>query len=99
MDDAPNEFGVWRTAPDGIAHYLLGDRCLCGAKVRRWGGPPERKHFPSPGPVGKFITELCQKCLDQNYLRWAKKGGQPTHVLAQRLDRRHRRRAFQKRRK
>jgi hypothetical protein len=91
---APNEFGAWRTAPDGTAHYVLGERCLCGAKVKRWGGPPVRKHFPSPHAGGKHLTEYCRSCLDQNYLRWAKKGGLPTHVLASRLHRSQRRKGL-----
>jgi len=91
MTQTSDDFGSWRTGPDGTAHYVLGGLCLCGAKFKRWGGAPERKRGSSLGPIGKYLTDLCQRCLDQNYLRWAKKGGLPTHVLASRLDRRHRR--------
>ena len=91
MPDPTDDFGKWKTAPDGTAHYVIGDTCLCRAKIKKWGGPPKRKTWSTPGGVGKFETELCAKCLTQNYLRWARKGGKPTHVLSARLDRRHRR--------
>jgi hypothetical protein len=95
MPETSVDFGSWLTAPDGTAHYVMDGKCLCGANVKKWGGAPKRDR-PVTGPPRKYLTPLCQRCLDQNYLRWAKKGGLPTHVLAQRLDRRHRRSAFKK---
>jgi hypothetical protein len=91
MPDTPDEFGGWLTAPDGTAHYILAGQCLCKAKVKKFGGPPERKPGPVPGAVGKIVTPLCFECMNRNYIRWARKGGKSEHVLSQSLDRRHRR--------
>jgi hypothetical protein len=80
-----DEFGSWQVDPSGTAHYLIEGRCLCGTKVKEWKGPPERE-APNPnGGVGKFITPFCQKCMSQNYIRWARKGGKPADVLMSRL--------------
>jgi len=70
-------FGQWLTDPKtGTAHYVLGDRCLCGAAVKKFGGPPERKPLSAPGAgVGAFVTPLCVDCLDLNVARWQKTGG------------------------
>jgi hypothetical protein len=65
-------FGEWLTAPDGKGHYVLDGQCLCGTKVKKWGGPPQRKSVPgvSGAPGGAFITPLCVDCLDLNINRW-----------------------------
>jgi hypothetical protein len=72
MAETENAFGEWKTAPDGTAHYVLENQCLCGAKVKKFGGPPERKPVPGAGgaPAGAFITPLCIDCLDANIARW-----------------------------
>ena len=75
MPPTPEDFGEWRTAPDGTAHYVLAGECLCGAKAKNLGGPPERKPGPVPGGMGAFITPLCVQCLDRNIDRWRSKGG------------------------
>ena len=82
MATAANEdFGEWLTAPDGTAHYVLAGKCLCGAKVKEFTGPPQRKHFPYTTTPGKIVTPLCQECEYQNFIRWAKKGGKSEHIL------------------
>jgi hypothetical protein len=91
MAESSDDFGEWRTAPDGKAHYVISGRCLCGAKVKQWGGPPKRNTGSAPRAVAKYLTEFCNECMTQNYLRWARKGGRPTQVLSSHLDRRHRR--------
>ena len=75
MPKSTSDFGEWRTAPDGTAHYVLNGACLCGARVKKWGGLPERKPGPIPGAVGAFITPLCMECLDLNVARWQGLGG------------------------
>ena len=76
----PNEvaehFGQWLTAPDGTAHYVLGGKCLCGAKVKEFGGPPERKRTPTQRLPGQFLTPLCPDCVDLNIARWCGREGQ-----------------------
>ena len=49
MAEIAAAFGEWRTAPDGTAHYVLDGLSLCGAKAKKWGGPPERKPVPGAG--------------------------------------------------
>lgn len=90
MAAGEEDFGEWRTAPDGQAHYVLGGKCLCGAKVKSFGGPPRRDQPPA-GPPRKYITPLCEDCMTVNYIRWAKKGGKSEELLTAWLDRRHRR--------
>lgn len=76
MADKTNGFGEWRTAPDGTAHYVLEGQCLCGAKVKKLGGPPQRKPVPGAGgaAAGAFITPLCVECIDRNIDRWRGRG-------------------------
>jgi hypothetical protein len=86
MAKKAEEFGAWRTAPDGTAHYVLEGKCLCGAKVKEFGGPPARKTMPTKGVVGKFITPLCPECVGLNIARWngdSGKGSTPSGHEAQ----------------
>jgi len=73
--EATDDFGEWRTAPDGTAHYVLAGECLCGAKVKKFGGPPVRKPVPGTTTTGTLLTPLCLQCLDLNVARWQGKGG------------------------
>ena len=65
MSAAREEFGSWHTASDGTAHYVLGGKCLCGAKAKNTDPPPAR----SPKSLS-LVTPLCDKCLDLNAERW-----------------------------
>ena len=74
---APEEFGSWHTAPDGKAHYVLGGKCLCGAKVKTNGPPPAR----SPKSLA-LVTPLCEECKILNDARWrGRKGAQASEAL------------------
>src|SRR5262245_7470076 len=75
MAAASTEFGSWHTAADGTAHYILGGKCLCGAKVKASGAPPQRKPLSGPGGSGAFITPLCEECKTLNDARWRGKSG------------------------
>ena len=72
-----NAFGGWLVDPKtGTAHYVLGGKCLCGAAVKKFGGPPERKPVTTGnGGFGGYATLLCVDCVDKNVNRWRKKGG------------------------
>jgi hypothetical protein len=72
MAKTSDEFGSWRTAPDGTAHYLLAGRCLCGANAEDLG-PPARRRLPS-GQPGLIAAPLCPECLALNIARWSRGG-------------------------
>lgn len=72
--DTSDDFGEWLTAPDGTAHYVLAGACLCGAKVKKFGGPPVRKPVAGTTTTGAIVTPLCFQCLDLNVARWQGKG-------------------------
>jgi hypothetical protein len=78
MPDTKEEFGEWRTAPDGMAHYVLAGKCLCGAKITEFGDRPSRKAGPVKGAVGKFVTPLCPECVSRNIGRWSGRTGRST---------------------
>jgi hypothetical protein len=64
-------FGEWVTdAKTGVAHYVLGGKCLCGTRLAKPDGPPKRKPLPGPGGYGAFITPHCEDCMDLNAQRW-----------------------------
>jgi hypothetical protein len=84
MGASSDDFGAWLTAPDGKAHYVLGGKCLCGARVKKFGGPPAREQLPNR-PPGKWITPYCDECETENFVRWAKKGGRSARDLAERV--------------
>jgi len=69
-----DDFGEWRIAPDGTAHSLIAGECLCGVKVKKWGGPPVRKPVPGTTTTGTLLTPLCLQCIDLNIARWQGKG-------------------------
>jgi hypothetical protein len=74
-------FGQWLTdAKTGTAHYVLGGKCLCGAAVKTFGGPPERKAGPVPGGLRGFVTPLCVACIDLNAARWRGGKGRPATI-------------------
>jgi len=59
-------FGSWHTAPNGVAHYILNGKCLCGAKVKSTGPPPTRA-----AKSLALVTPLCEECLILNDARWS----------------------------
>jgi hypothetical protein len=65
MPEAADDFGTWRTAADGTAHYLLAGKCLCGAKVKANAPEPVRSEKSLA-----LLTPLCVECLDLNISRW-----------------------------
>jgi hypothetical protein len=79
MSATPEVFGSWETLTDGNAHYVLNGKCLCGAKVTKSSGPPQRKPQTGAGDSGAYVTPLCEECKSINDARWsgkkASKGG------------------------
>jgi hypothetical protein len=80
MSAKPAEFGSWHTATDGMAHYIVAGKCLCGAKVKTTD-PPVKREAKSHA----IVTLLCERCMDLNAARWAGKKGTQAGGFIQRL--------------
>ena len=72
-EETDNDFGSWRTASDGTAHYVLAGKCLCGAKIKANAPEPVRSEKSL-----SLVTPLCTECLDLNINRWRGVGSPPS---------------------